>query len=197
MLEKKLLQSNVLIDELQRQVEQWKGKSDGDWFRDKMTSFPGGKRYAEGRNSNHPPSGAVSKGRQLVAQEEEERRRRHESIREGRSWGEGRDSGEMRKSGVEEALGVAREIAGGDIGELLKRSNERNERMLGFCDDSSLVSSVASERGGERMEMKRRDLSESGGNLGAARVELGVQQQSTYARDAIGHPRLDALLQSF
>ncbi|GMI36087.1 hypothetical protein TeGR_g9454, partial [Tetraparma gracilis] len=27
-------QGNVLIDELQRQVEEWKAKSDGDWFRD-------------------------------------------------------------------------------------------------------------------------------------------------------------------
>ncbi|GMH92758.1 hypothetical protein TrVE_jg12072 [Triparma verrucosa] len=72
----KLAQSNVLIDELQHQVESWKAKSDGDWFRTRMTEG-GHVKYMGGGGSK--PTG-VRKGITLMAEEENNRNRRKEAI---------------------------------------------------------------------------------------------------------------------
>jgi len=183
-MKQKLAQSNVLIDELQMQVETWKGKSDGDWFRDRMQDpKTGHAKYIDtgGRNEK----GAIKNSMRLVAEEENLRSRRKEAINLAHSMG--RNSSPSKKV-------------------TSNYSNYMSAAVAATADDSiSLVSSNASIPVDQSLH--RRDLSNnatihsvpffgdaSGG--GAKRVELSTNQPSSL-QEYVGHPRLDALLSSF
>jgi hypothetical protein len=214
-LERKLAQSNVLIDELQRQVEEWKAKSDGDWFRDRMSSFPGASRYTALPDNNK--SGSVDRALRMVDEEEEQRRSRHESIRIANEMTGGMSEAEINQRRRQDALKMANDISG--MTYITKNTNSRMDNMnnasqiLGIADDVSLVSSAASEDGHhhhqqqqqQQQHMHRRDLSGAGSSpyaygdtagAAGARVELSSAQPSNL-QNYVGHPRLDALLQSF
>ena len=66
----KIVQSNVLIDELQLQVETWKAKSDGDWFRQRMVGKNGHVRYGGGGWGDGDLPGGLKSGLTLVTEEE-------------------------------------------------------------------------------------------------------------------------------
>ncbi len=208
-VKKKLGQSNVLIEELQRQVEGWKAKSDGDWFRDRMAE-PGSQvssRYSPRREGGGGGGGRdwLSKSTQLVSEEEISRNRRREAVALANSMAKASSSTIPPTSKVVE-----------------RQRKQHDARVLGIADDISLVSSAPSETEGACAgviginatatsdisggAMNRRDLSTDtgGGGFfgdaaggGANRVELSNTLSPAGVAGQVGHPRLDALLQSF
>ena len=179
-MKQKLLQSNILIDELQRQVESWKSKSDGDWFRDRMQDPRSGHaRYIEGANSVGK-GGVIKNALKLVAEEENLRSRREKAINLAHSMSQGKSPPKKSTSNY---------------------SNYTSAAVAATADDSiSLVSSNNSVP--VDSSMHRKDLSNNVSFFGdasggaAKRVELSTNQP-TPLQEYVGHPRLDALLSSF
>ena len=113
----------------------------------------------------------------------------------------------MNHQRTQDSLKMANDIS--SMTYITKNANNRTEsmdnthRILGIADDVSLVSSAVSDDG--QQHMSRRDLSgvssspyaygDAAGGAGA-RVEFSSTQPSNL-QSYIGHPRLDALLQSF
>ena len=224
-LRQKVISGNVLIEELQGQVEEWKARSDGDWFR---TRIGGGKNQVK---QVKVPGSAARKALELVKEEERERNRRKDMVEmansnpgyfdkanandytnanfirysavDGNSNNKNDNDNNNNRNRNENNIANNNETNVSEITNVpsmtINNISDVAVKPTGNGDDNSINSFTSASLLSE--PLNRRELSSFavfGDNSGggAAKVELSNHQPSAL-REHVNHPRLDALLQSF
>tara|TARA_B110000971_G_scaffold218389_1_gene257063 strand:- start:546 stop:1367 length:822 start_codon:yes stop_codon:yes gene_type:complete len=220
-LKQKLTQNNVLIEELQSQVEEWKARSDGDWYRTRLGrnnngGNNGGNHSSNNNNNSNTSMTTINKGIALVKEEEKERNRRRDAVNQAMERlserGNHNQNHNFSNSGFinHNRQQQQQQQHQQNVSEITDFQNKTNISEVAIKHDDEFSLGSASASGGSASfsePMNRRELLNNKSNSSfavfgdaaggaAARVELS-QHQPSALREHVNHPRLDALLQSF